>query len=237
MTAANPGVVLAFVAGLLSFLSPCCLPLYPSYLSYISGISVEELQAGAPATRRKALVHAIWFLAGFSTVFVALGLSTSLLGSFFTANQKLIQRVGGVLVVAMGLSLLGLLPIGFLRREARITFSRLPQGYLGSLLFGLSFAAGWTPCIGPIMASILVLAATNPGTGGVLMGAYALGFSIPFLILAYMVGSLPFFRRYARVVDRVSGALLIVMGTLLFTGQMSRLTAWLIGLYGGWVGF
>ncbi|MBX6378259.1 MAG: cytochrome c biogenesis protein CcdA [Clostridia bacterium] len=228
---------LAFLAGLLSFLSPCCLPVYPSYLSYISGVSFDELKTGAPAVRRRALRHALAFVLGFSSVFVALGASSSLLGTLFIGYREIVQRVGGLLIVAMGLFLLGLLPRRFLQREWRLPWAGRPSGYIGSALAGLAFAAGWTPCIGPILASVLVLAAANPAAGLRLLGAYAAGFAVPFLALAYAVGSVRFLRRYAPLTERVSGGVLVAMGILLFSGEMSRVTAWFITLYGGWIGF
>lgn len=238
MEVANPGILLAFGAGLLSFLSPCCLPLYPSYISYISGVSAADLRGQPTREQRiKAMQHTLFFLLGFSAIFVALGLSTSLLAQFFIGYKLWIQRLGGLLVILFGLALLGVLRLGFLQREKRIQLSRQPSGYLGSAAVGFAFAAGWTPCIGPIMASVLVLAASQPASGLPLMLAYTLGFAIPFLVLAWTLGSLQFFSRYSRWVDRVGGGLLVVMGALLFTGTMNRLTAALIGLYGGWVGF
>ena len=235
--AASPNLFLALVAGLASFISPCCLPLYPSYLSYISGVPADQMDSMGAASRRRVLSHAIAFVLGFSVVFVALGLSASLLGQFFLTYKDVLRRVGGIVVIVLGLSMLGVLRIPLLQREARLRLANRPAGFLGSALVGLSFAAGWTPCIGPILGSILVLAAANPGSGGLLMAAYSLGFAVPFLILAYAIGSLKFFRRYARQVNIVAGVLLVVVGTLLFMGWMTRITTFLIGLYGGFTGF
>lgn len=237
MTPASPNAILALAAGFLSFLSPCCLPLYPSYLSYMSGISMDEMTASPAESRRKVMNHAIFFVLGFSVIFVAMGLSFSLIGQLFSDYKDVIRIVGGVLVVIFGLSLLGLLRIPFLQREARLQFSRRPSGFAGSALVGLGFAAGWTPCIGPILGSILVLAAQNPGSGALLMGMYSVGFAIPFLVLAYAMGSFKFFRRYSRQVDLVSGGLLVVVGVLLAMGWMTRITGVLINAFGGFRGF
>lgn len=228
----NPGLILAFAAGVLSFLSPCCLPIYPSYLSYLTGMSVGELQQNSPQARGRVLSHATAFVLGFSVIWVALGLGASALGQFFAGNRVLLSRFGGALVILMGLALLGVLKIPFLMREARMQLARKPQGYLGSFVVGLAFAAGWTPCIGPILTAVLAVALQSPGQGAPLLLAFSLGFAVPFLLLAYALGSARWLARYSPGLERVGGALMVAMGLLLISGRLERLTAWLIEITG-----
>lgn len=228
----NPGLVFAFGAGVLSFLSPCCLPIYPSYLSYLTGMSVGELQQNNPRARGHVLRHALVFVLGFSVIWVALGLGASALGQFFVGNRDLLSRIGGALVILMGLALLGVLKIPFLMREARLQLARKPQGYLGTFVVGLAFAAGWTPCIGPILTAVLAVAAQSPGQGAPLLLAFSLGFAVPFILLAYALGSARWLMRYSLALERVGGGLMVVMGLLLITGRLERLTAWLIEVTG-----
>src|SRR5439155_1244894 len=217
-TAAAGGVSfgLAFAAGLLSFLSPCVLPLIPSYVGFLTGLSLEELQA----RRGTALLHALWFVAGFSLIFLALGATASALGRLLLRYQLWIGRVGGVLVVGFGLYLLGVLRPAFLMRERRLELARKPLGYLGSAVVGIAFGAAWTPCIGPILGAILTLAAVQAsvGRGVALLATYALGLAIPFLITAFALDRfLSWFRRfrpYLAWVDRIAGVLLILLGLL-----------------------
>lgn len=237
---AAPNVFLAFGAGLLSFLSPCCLPLYPSYVSYITGLSAAELAAGGKRARQLAWRHASAFSIGFSVIFIALGVGSSLLGAFFVTQREPLRYVGGALIIVMGLVMLGVLRIPFLMRDARLQIRHKPTGYLGSVVVGISFAAGWTPCIGPILAAVLTLAANFPGQGILLLLAYSVGFAIPFLALAYVIasaGSTKWLMRYSGAVERVGGVLLIAIGVLLISNQFTRITNWLINLYGGFTGF
>ncbi len=237
MTSA-PSVWIAFLAGILSFVSPCCLPLYPSYISYISGVTVDR-GGLAPVTRemrRRALSHAVFFVLGFSVIFVALGASASLIGVVFVEYKTVISRIGGVVIIAMGLLLLGVIRPEFLAREFKWQVRGRRGGYLGAFVVGVSFSAGWTPCIGPILASVITLAATSEVGGGLLMAFYALGFALPFLLLAYTLGSVRWLQRYSEWTSRVGGAVMILMGVLLLTGQMTLITAWLIRLFGGYVG-
>ena len=222
----------AFLAGLLSFLSPCVLPLIPSYVSFLTGMSVEELQV----RRGTALLHAVWFVAGFSLIFVALGATASALGSVLREYQQWIGRAGGVLVILFGLYLLGILRPAFLLRERRIQLSHKPLGYLGSGFVGVAFGAAWTPCVGPILGAIFTLAATRTGVreGMALLGVYALGLAVPFLITAFalerFLGWFQRFRPYIVWVDRVAGVLLIVLGLLLVTDRFTLLAGYLQGL-------
>ena len=226
------GFVVAFIAGLLSFLSPCVLPLVPSYVGFITGMTLPEVTG----RRRAALTHALLFVAGFSLVFVLLGASATALGRALNYYQVWLQRVGGVLIILFGLLCLGGLKVGLLTQERRVHLERKPVGYLGSALVGMAFAAGWTPCIGPVLGGILGLAATSSDVtrGMQLLAAYSAGLALPFLIAAVAVESFldgfQRFRRFLPWVMRVSGVMLIVVGVLLVTGEFTRLAGWLQGL-------
>ncbi|MGZ8391465.1 MAG: cytochrome c biogenesis CcdA family protein [Gemmatimonadales bacterium] len=229
---ATLGFLVAFFAGVLSFLSPCVLPLVPSYVGFITGMTLTEVSG----RRRAALTHALLFVAGFSLVFILLGASATALGRALNYYQVWLQRVGGVLIILFGLLCLGVFKVGSLTQERRIHLERKPVGYLGSLLVGMAFAAGWTPCIGPVLGGILGLAATsNDVTRGMqLLAAYSAGLALPFLIAAVAVESfLDWFQRFRRFlpwVMRVSGVMLIVVGVLLVSGEFTRLAGWLQGL-------
>jgi len=226
------GFVVAFVAGLLSFLSPCVLPLVPSYVGFITGMTLPEVTG----RRRAALTHALLFVGGFSLVFVLLGASATALGRALNYYQVWLQRVGGVLIILFGLLCLGVFKVGLLTQERRLHLERKPVGYLGSALAGMAFAAGWTPCIGPVLGGILGLAATSHDVtrGMQLLAVYSAGLALPFLIAAVAVESfLDWFQRFRRFlpwVMRASGVLLIVVGVLLVTGEFTRLAGWLQGL-------
>ena len=229
---AGLGLFVAFAAGLLSFLSPCVLPLVPSYVGFITGMTLTEVSG----RRRIAVIHALLFVAGFSLVFVLLGASATALGSALRYYQVWIARVGGVLVILFGLLCLGAVRIGFLEQERRVQLQDKPVGYLGSALVGIAFGAGWTPCIGPVLGAILSLAATTESVsrGMLLLGVYSAGLAVPFLLAAVAVESfLEWFQRFRRFlpwVMRVSGVLLIFVGLLMATGQFTRLAGWLQGL-------
>lgn len=234
---ASPGVWAAFAAGLLSFFAPCSLPLYPSYISYISGVSFAGGDGPAPAdARMRALTHSLFFIGGFSAIFIMLGYGASLLGQMLLEYRGTIRVVGGVFVSAMGLYLMGWLKIGPLSRmlsgERRIRVRARRASYLGAVLVGVGFAAGWTPCIGPILASVLAFAATQPGLGAPLMAAYSAGFAVPFLVLALTLGSIRFFVRYSERVSRIGGAAMVVMGILLATGYIASISSLLVRFLG-----
>lgn len=226
------GLAVAFLGGLLSFLSPCVLPLVPSYLGFVTGFTFDEM-AGR---RRIAMLHASLFVLGFSLVFLLLGASATALGRTLKYYEIWLQRAGGILIIGFGLYCLGVLRIGFLDRDARVHLDRKPLGYLGSVLVGMAFAAGWTPCIGPILGGILGLAATQESLprGMTLLGVYSFGLAVPFLIAAYAAESFldwfQRFRRHIRWVQRASGVLLIAVGFLLLTGQFTRMASWLQAL-------
>ncbi|HEX9394756.1 MAG TPA: cytochrome c biogenesis protein CcdA [Gemmatimonadales bacterium] len=230
--ASGVSFAVAFAAGLLSFLSPCVLPLIPSYVGFLTGLTVEEMQR----RRGAALLHAAWFVAGFSFIFMALGASASALGNLLLHYQVWLGRVGGVLVLLFGLYLLGVLRPAFLMRERKIEFASKPIGYVGSALVGMTFGAAWTPCIGPILGGILTLAAARGSVwqGTILLGVYALGLAVPFLITAFALDRfLAWFQRfrpYIVWVDRVAGALLVLLGVLLVTDRFTLLASWLQGL-------
>ena len=227
------GVVVAFSAGLFSFLSPCVLPLFPSYVSFITGMSVGDLTADLTgAARRRVMLHAIAFVLGFSLVFVSLGASFSVAGQFLLDYRELIRRVGGVLIVLFGLYIAGVFKLGLLGRTKQLQLREKPAGYLGSLAVGITFAIGWTPCVGPILGAILSLAGTadTVGRGIGLLVAYSAGLGVPFLLSAFALGVfLRFFKRYRPfipIVERGAGVILVVVGILVFTNYYVQLNAW-----------
>jgi len=230
--ASGVSFAVAFAAGLLSFLSPCVLPLIPSYVGFLTGLTVEEMQR----RRGVAVLHAVWFVAGFSFIFMALGASASALGNLLLHYQVWLGRIGGVLVLLFGLYLLGVLRPAFLMRERKIELASKPIGYVGSALVGMTFGAAWTPCIGPILGGILTLAAARGSVtqGTLLLGVYALGLAVPFLITAFALDRfLAWFQRfrpYIVWVDRVAGAMLVLLGILLVTDRFTLLASWLQGL-------
>jgi len=220
----------AFAAGLLSFLSPCILPLIPVYISYITGVSFDELrQSRGGEVRRKTLVHSLLFILGFSFVFIALGASASYLGKLLINYKELISRLGGALIVIFGLYLTGIFKSNFLSKEKKIAINLKKGTKIGSILFGVTFAAAWTPCVGPILGSILVLAGTRESMiGGMgLLGVYSLGIAVPFILSALLINSFLVqfskFKRYLPAVGIICGLLLIVVGLLLATGRFALL--------------
>jgi len=222
----------AFGAGLASFLSPCVLPLIPSYVTFITGMTLEDV----PRARRVALVHALLFVLGFSLIFLALGASATLIGRLLFTYRVWISRIGGLLMLAFGLYLLGVFKVGAFSRERRIHLTDKPLGYLGTVVVGFAFGAGWTPCIGPILGSILTYAATQGevSRGVVLLGAYSLGLAVPFVLAAVAIErflvAFNAIKRHMVWVTRVSGALLVVVALLMITDYMSVLTGALRGL-------
>ena len=236
----------AFSAGLLSFISPCVLPLVPSYLSYITGLSVENLAKAEERERFKSAIifNSLLFIAGFSTVFIAFGASASLIGQVLYEYQDVIRKVGGMLIIVFGLYLLGILKLNFLMTERRLMhFESRPVGYVGSYLIGTAFAAGWTPCVGPVLGTILAYASTTESmSGGVmLLSAYSFGLGLPFFLTAFGMDTfLSYFkslRTYLGGVSFVSGTLLILVGVMIFTDSVTLFTSFLerngIGWYIG----
>jgi len=227
------GIAVAFAAGVLSFLSPCVLPLVPSYLSFVSGVGLEDLEHGSTDVRRTAFLHSLFFVLGFSLVFLALGASATLVGRLLREYQVWIARIGGAVIVLFGLYLLGLRPGMFLQRERRVHLRDKPLGYLGSTLVGITFGAGWSPCIGPILGGILTFAATRQtmGEGLMLLGFYSAGLAVPFLVsslaLSWFLTTFDRFKKWIPWVERISGLLLVAVGLLLMSGRFTALAAWM----------
>ena len=238
-------LIAAFSAGLLSFVSPCVLPLVPSYLSYITGLSVEQLtDASERGKFKKAIVlNSLLFIAGFSSVFIAFGASASLLGQLLITYQEYIRRVGGLLIIVFGLYLLGILNLNFLKMEHRYQFRNRPAGYLGSFVIGIAFAAGWTPCVGPVLGSILLYAGTTDSllSGVMLLTFYSVGLGLPLFFTALGVDRfLAYFkevRAYLWGVSTVSGVLLVIVGAMIYANSLTMVTSFLerhgIGWYLG----
>ncbi len=224
----------AFVAGLLSFLSPCVLPLIPSYITYITGLSFSDLDAEHPThvVRRKTMLHSLAFISGFTVVFVLLGASATYIGSFLQQHMDLVRKLGGILIIVFGVHVTGLVPLKWLLGEKRVSLKQKPANFLGSFLVGLAFAAGWTPCIGPILASILMIAATeeNVTQGIVLLLLYSIGLGIPFFLssLALHRFILLFnrFKKYIRLFEVITGFFLVIVGLLIFTNWLSVLSGY-----------
>lgn len=231
MNEVEVGIAIAFTAGVFSFLSPCVLPLVPSYLTFVTGMSLEDLQEGV--NRKATFMHSMLFVVGFSTIFVLLGASASFLGQFLRQYELLIARVGGVIIIILGLHLAGVFRLAPLMREKRLHLADKPAGYLGTLGVGMAFGAGWTPCIGPILGAILTYGMTQEtmwaGVG--LLSVYSLGLAVPFLIaslaLDWFLQSFKRFRKWIPVVEKASGVLLVILGILLLTGQFTVLASWL----------
>jgi cytochrome c-type biogenesis protein len=221
----------AFIEGLLSFFAPCILPLVPSFLLYISGTSINQVSdLSDKKNQRQILLHSISFIIGFTFVFMSLGFSSSLLGNVFSLYEKWIMRVGGFVLIVMGLSMLNILKISFLNQEKLVHLNEKPAGFAGSFVVGLTFSLGWTPCIGPVLASILLIASTSnsPLSGVYLLGLYSLGLAIPFFISALLVSRLiKFMQKWGYIVKYTSKALAILMillGLFLMTGYWKAVT-------------
>jgi len=223
----------AFVAGILSFISPCVLPLIPGYVSFVSGASLEEIRGGGgatSATRKQILLTSLAFVLGFSLVFVALGASASAVGKFLFSRLPLLERIAGAVIIVFGLHTMGLFRIAALETEKRVQTQTRPAGPLGAVLVGIAFAFGWTPCIGPILGGILVVAGSKEtvSEGVMLLAVYSLGLGIPFLLTSLAIDR--FFavtkriRRYYHAIELVSGGLLVLVGLLIFTHQLTVIT-------------
>ncbi len=227
----------ALLAGVLSFLSPCVLPLVPPYLCFIGGVSFEQLTDGEAAdasTRRRVLLAAVAFVLGFSVVFVAFGATASVVGQAIARHADLLAKIAGGIIILLGLHFLGLFKIGFLQREARFHPEKKPAGLIGAFVIGMAFAFGWTPCVGPALAAILFVAGSEDQVlyGASLLLVYALGIGIPFLLAAAAIG--PFmgfmqrFRRHLGRIEQVMGGLLVLTGILFITGSMNEIGFWLL---------
>ncbi len=232
---ADVSYVAAFIGGFLSFISPCVLPLIPGYLSFVSGVSMEEFRSGeaTPASRGKLLASSLAFVAGFSLVFISLGASASVIGGFLMSRLPLLGKIAGVLIIIFGLHTMGVFRLRFLDTEKRVHSQRKPTGLLGALLVGVAFAFGWTPCIGPILGGILVLAGRKEtiSEGVALLAVYSAGLGIPFLLTSLAVNQ--FFaasariRRHYHTIEVTSGVLLVAIGVLIFTNQLTIIARYL----------
>ena len=236
---ADVTIAAALFAGLLSFLSPCVLPLVPPYLVYLAGTSLERFADAEPGpqVRRDTVLAALLFVAGFSTVFVALGASASAVGALVLANSYWLTKIAGVVIILMGLHFLGITPIAFLMHEKRMEMAK-PVGLWGAYVMGLAFAFGWTPCIGPILAAILAVAAAKAtvAKGAGLLAVYSAGLGIPFMIAAFAVepfmGFLSRFKRHLGVVEKVMGGLLVLTGiAFAFTHVFADASNWLLEMF------
>jgi cytochrome c-type biogenesis protein len=232
MESTSVGLAVAFSAGLLSFLSPCVLPLIPSYVTFITGLSLDDVQRA----RRTALVHGLLFVLGFSLIFLALGATATVLGRVLLTQRDWISRIGGIIIIVFGLYLLGVLNIGAFARERRLHLADKPVGYLGTLVVGIAFGAGWTPCIGPILGSILIYTSSEASLsrGLALLTAYSLGLAIPFLASAVAIERFfKFFQRIKRQLvwmSRGAGVLMIAVGLLMVTNYFTILASYLQAL-------
>lgn len=228
---------LVFGAGVLSFLSPCVLPLVPPYLTYMSGASFDQLRAddkGAAALQRRVALTSLFFIAGFSVVFITLGATATAFGQVFRQALPILTPIAGIMIIAMGLHFIGVYRIGLLDRQMRHQGPGAASGPLGGFLLGLAFAIGWTPCIGPVLAAVLSVAASRDTAweGAGLLGIYSLGLGVPFFLAGIAVG--PFlaffqgFKKHLHTVERVMGVLLVVTGVLFLTGNFTRLSYWFL---------
>ncbi len=229
----------AFVAGILSFLSPCVLPLVPAYLSFISGVSVDALRneegLGHANIRKTAIIQSLWFILGFSLVFIALGASASLIGQWLLSHMAVLAKIAGLIIIVFGLHYTGLIRIPFLMVEARLSTENVKgTSGIGALVLGSAFAFGWTPCIGPILGAILAMAGAQGqiGEGMLLLVLYSVGLGIPFLLAAFATNAFlnwsHQFKRHLHAVEVFSGILLMIVGTMIFLGSFTEVAAWLL---------
>jgi cytochrome c-type biogenesis protein len=229
----------AFLAGLISFLSPCVLPLVPPYLCYMAGVSLDQLLDKAPerVARKRVFISAVGFVLGFSTIFVLLGATANVVGQLIREHLDLLSVIGGAIIIAMGLHFLGVYRLAFLYRQARVEVRNHPAGPVGAYVVGLAFGFGWTPCIGPVLAAILAVASTEQtaAKGAGLLATYSAGLGIPFLVASLFAG--PFmhfmarFRGHAGKVEKAMGALLVATGVLFITGQINNVAFWLLSVF------
>ena len=228
-----PAMIVALIAGLLSFLSPCVLPIVPPYLAYMGGISMTEMSGGMSG-RRRVMLSALFFVMGLSTVFLFLGFTASAFGSFFLQNQDWFVIVAGIIVMVFGAHFLGIYRIGFMDREMRMDAGDRGGSAFGAYVLGLAFAFGWTPCIGPQLGAILSLAASEASLtrGTLLLGVYALGLGIPFLLVAAffprLTGVMNWMKRHMERIERIMGLLLWTVGLMMLTGQFTNFSFWLL---------
>jgi cytochrome c-type biogenesis protein len=225
--------VAAFGAGFLSFISPCVLPLIPGYISYISGMSLEDMRKADAGARRRLIIATLFFILGFSLIFMAMGASASAIGKLLNEYLRVVQKIAGVIIVILGLHMTGLFRIGLLNRDTRVQTAKKPVTPFGAVLVGMAFAFGWTPCIGPILGGILAIAGSKNSVaeGVLLLGVYSAGLGVPFFLTSLAIDK--FFlasakvRRYYRAIEITAGLLLVVLGILIFTGRFTIITKFL----------
>ena len=230
----NVGILTAFVFGLLSFVSPCVLPIVPGYLSFISGVSFDEMSSDAnrSAVRKKILLNSVFFILGFSIVFISLGASATFIGKFLHEKINIISKIAGVIIIIFGIHMIGIYRIPFLNYEKRFQTEGKKLGLLGATIVGLAFAFGWTPCIGPILAAILAIASQQDtiGKGVILLSSYSLGLGIPFLLaglsLTFFFAAFNKFKRHLHKVEIVGGALLVIVGILIATNSLTIISGY-----------
>ena len=228
-----PSMLIALLGGMLSFVSPCVLPIVPPYLAYMGGVTMDEMMSKA-ISRRRTVLASLSFVFGLSTIFILLGLTASTFGRFFLSNQDWFIIGAGMIIIFFGMHFLGIIHIGFLNREARINGGDNGGSIFGAYILGLAFAFGWTPCLGPILATILALAAdtANPAKGTILLATYAAGLGVPFVLVAfffpYMSGLLTWMKSHMQRIEQAMGALLCIVGLMMITGQFTRLSWWIL---------
>ncbi|WP_323702469.1 cytochrome c biogenesis CcdA family protein [Mammaliicoccus sp. Dog046] len=215
-------IFVAFGAGILSFVSPCVLPIYPAFISYITGMSYDDLKN--KGLNRNAIIHTVIFLIGFSFIYMILGMSIGYISNIFISYQTLIRQIGAIIIIIFGLMILGIFQPQFLMRDRKINFKVRPSGYIGTFLIGMAFAAGWTPCNGPIIAAIGTLAITHSSQAMLYMLMYVLGFSIPFFVLTFFITRLQVIKKYNVAIMKIGGIIMIIMGVLLFFDLLTEIT-------------
>jgi cytochrome c-type biogenesis protein len=233
----NIGLVSAFFAGIISFITPCVLPLIPGYLSYVSGVSMEEIEKADSKTQLFIFYRAALFCLGFAVIFTSLGVAASLLGVTIALYRSVLEKIAGVIIIFMGLIVAGVIKPSFLNRDARINLKKLPSGPIGAVLLGMAFAIAWTPCVGPVLSAILLYASTagNAAKGGLLLLIYSMGLAIPLILTALffsrMLSVFSWIKKRYQVIMAVSGGFLVLMGLLLLSGQFGYFNAAIQKLY------
>ncbi len=227
--------LLAFGAGVLSFISPCVLPVFPAFVSYITGMSFNEVEN--KKFNARAIFHTLFFLIGFSLVYIALGFGTVFLGGVLIEYSNLIRQLGSILIIIFGLIITGVLNFDFLMKDRKLQFKNRPSGFVGSVFIGMAFAAGWSPCNGPIIGAIFAMSATEPNNALVLMIVYCLGFAVPFFILSFFVSRTRWMLKYSNTIMKAGGVIMILMGVLLYFDGLTQIIIWLQPFFGDFQGF
>lgn len=220
-------LLLAFSGGFLAFISPCCLPLYPSFISYITGVSVNELKEKKEISfRRTVFTHSIFFSIGFSLIYYIIGFSFSAIGEFFATYRNLLRMFGGIFLVFMGLFLMGIVKPKIMFKEVRLNYKKKNTSYLNSFLVGFVFSAGWTPCIGPIFGTIMYASILNPTHTFANITAYSLGFCIPFIIMAFFITKTKYILKYSTLLMKFGGVIIVLLGLMIYFNKMQYLNIW-----------